>query len=300
MLESLPDLPLQQIAGFERSAYARLHGRIVWAGQGACTDHPRNAWRPWQPAPWCGDAAALAAGARLCWMQLEPKADDVAPGAAPRAVLPSVAAAGDDSASLPGLLAWLHSQPLPFPLQRAAARFDAVRAALWANDLQAFEAAALRVLGVGPGLTPSGDDFIGAIFFALSHAPRPSWQSDMPALQRRVLTAAEHATNPISAALLEDLIAGSSYRALHELLAALQSGSPQAIWCACQALLRVGASSGADMLAGLLLALITHPAGRPASAAVSSPCPSRLAVRPAAQSLARRTTARAAPAASPP
>jgi Protein of unknown function (DUF2877) len=227
-------LALQSIEGFERSAYARLNGRIVWAGQGACTDHPRPAWQPWQPQPIRTDACALAAGARVCLQQL-------------------------DANVHPGLLAWLQGGALPFPLQLAAVRFDAVRTSLLTNDIQAFEAAALRVLGLGPGLTPSGDDFIGAIFFALAHAPRPTWRIAMPALRQRVLAAAQHATNPISAALLEDLMAGASYRALHEVLAALQSGEPQAIVQSREALLRVGASSGADMLAGLLLALTTQP-----------------------------------------
>ena len=123
---------------------------------------------------------------------------------------------------------------------------------------------ARNLLGLGHGLTPSGDDFIGAIFFALAHAPRDPWRADMPAMQARIHQAAQTATNAISAALLDDLIAGRSYRALHELLAALQDDDAATIHHATQALLRVGASSGADMLAGLLLALTTQPGLDPA------------------------------------
>ncbi len=235
---------LVPIPGFERSAYARLNGRIVWAGQGARTDHPRHAGRAWQPAPFQADAHALAAGAALC---LRLQSSD---GADP----------STDPATFPGLLAWLHGQPLSFALQLGRARFDAVRSALVANDATAFQASALRVLGLGPGLTPSGDDFLGAIFFALHHAPRRAWCAAMPSLYERVLQAAQTATNPISAALLEDLMAGASYRVLHEMLAALQGGEPQAIHAAAANLLRLGASSGADLLAGLLVALSTQPA----------------------------------------
>ncbi len=238
-------LSLEKIPGFERSAYARLNGRIVWAGQGAVTtDHPRHAGRPWQPAPFVADAEKLAVGALRCWRHHQPPP-------------------GESRPALPGLLAWLCGQALPFPLEGARARFDAVRDALVANDATAFEAAALRVLGLGPGLTPSGDDFVGAIFFALAHAPRPAWRAAMPGLQARVQHAAQAATNPISAALLEDLMAGASYRVLHELLAALQGGQAQAIGAASAALLSVGASSGADLLAGLLLALTTQPVSGP-------------------------------------
>jgi hypothetical protein len=264
LIAASPSAPaLQKIAGFERSAYARLNGRIVWAGQGACTDHPRHAWQPWQPPAFDGDARALAAGALVCLLQLAQAGTRLGATATVGAVDGAVkGAAADIPAQAPspaGLLAWLLGQELPFPLRLAKPRFDAVRTALLTNDAQAFEAAALRVLGLGPGLTPSGDDFLGAIFFALAHAPRPSWLTAMPAMHRRVMAAAERATNPISAALLEDLMAGASYRALHEVLAALQSGEPHAISQSCEALLRVGASSGADMLAGLLLALTTHP-----------------------------------------
>ena len=223
---------LQAVAGFEATAYAWRHGVIVWAGDKAATDHPRNLWRPWQPPPLRCDAPALAAGARICLKQL-------------------------DGAKSEGLLRWLMAMPLPFPLDHARPRFDAVREALTRNDVAAFEAAALRVLGLGHGLTPSGDDFIGAIFFALAHAPREAWRADMPAMQARMHEAAQTTTNAISAALLDDLMAGRSYRALHELLAALQDGDAATIHHASQALLRVGASSGADMLAGLLLALTT-------------------------------------------
>ena len=225
---------LQPVPGFEGTDYALLRGRIVWTGRHASTDHPRNAARPWQPTRQRLSTARLRRGAALLQRGL-----------------------ADGSAGLParGLLSWLCGQPLPFPLQLAQARFDAVRSALVAQDLSAFEAAALRVLGLGHGLTPSGDDFIGAVLFTLRQAPIASWQARLPALQAHLRQAACTATNPISAALLDDLMAGCSYRALHELLAALQQRQPAALHRAAQALLAVGASSGADMLAGVLLAL---------------------------------------------
>ena len=77
----------------------------------------------------------------------------------------------------------------------------------------------------------------------------------MPALHARLAAAASEATNPISAALLHDMLAGKSYRALHELLDALHQGQPEPVASAVRSLLAVGASSGADLLAGVLLAL---------------------------------------------
>ncbi|MBL8323661.1 MAG: DUF2877 domain-containing protein [Rubrivivax sp.] len=223
---------LRPVRGFEATGYAWHGERIVWAGEQARTDHPRNFHKPWQPAPQTFDPRRLHRGAAC-----------------------AIAMPHADTAAHPGLLTWLVGQPLPFPLEGARSRFDAVRAALEADDAAAFEAAALRVLGLGPGLTPSGDDFLGGIFFALAHAPRPAWTGRLPALQARVCRACDTATNVISAALLSDLMRGIGYRALHEALEALHSQRPAAIAPAVRALLRVGASSGADLLAGLLLAL---------------------------------------------
>jgi hypothetical protein len=124
------------------------------------------------------------------------------------------------------------------------------------QDLAAFEAACLRLLGLGVGLTPSGDDRVGALFFTLRYAPVALWQAAMPALRTRISRAAQSASNPISAAVLDDLLQGSSYRALHELFDAMHKGNASAIDQAMHALLQIGASSGGDMLAGVLMTLL--------------------------------------------
>jgi hypothetical protein len=225
---------LQKIAGFEATDFAWRGGRIVWVGDDASVMHPRHATNPWQPAPIACDAVRLQRGARLCLERIR-------------------------ATPAKGLLLWLTGRPMPFPLEHAVARFDALRSALESNHLPGFEAAARRVLGLGHGLTPSGDDFLGAIAFTLHHAPRPAWRAELPAALARLREHARGATNPISAALLDDLIDGASYAALHDMLAVLQGHALPEIEAATQALLRVGASSGADMLSGLLLASIANP-----------------------------------------
>ncbi len=225
---------LQPVAGFEATAYAWRNGVLVWAGKRAQTDHPRHALHPWQPPALRVHARDLRAGANTCLNLLHG--------------LPAK-----------GLLRWLQAQELPFPFRLATPRFDAVRRALHAHDLPALEAACLRVLGLGPGLTPSGDDFTGGVFFALAHAAPNDWHEPLVDVRMRLLAAARAATNEISAHLLADLLNGASYRALHELLAALQDNEHAAIGHHTQTLLGLGASSGADMLAGLLLALTALP-----------------------------------------
>jgi Protein of unknown function (DUF2877) len=225
---------LQPVPGFEGTVYAWAQGRLVWAGTRAVTDHPRNWHRPWQPPTQQLNAQRLRRGAAQLLKDLRSGSGPVEPQ---------------------GWLLWMCGQDLPFPMQAAQARLQALRAALWSQDLGAFETAAVRLLGLGHGLTPSGDDFLGALLFTLRHAPVRAWQARMPGVHARLAAAAAQATNPISAALLQDLMAGSSYRALHDLLDALNQDPSEPVAAAVRTLLTVGASSGADMLAGVLLAL---------------------------------------------
>lgn len=227
------------IKGFEQTDYAYFEGRIVWVGDDAAVRHPRNYWNPWQPPAKTYSSGLLQAGARLCIQQIEamdhPK----------------------------GLLGWLVNRELAFPLNYAKARFDdardGLREALQTKQIKAFEPSALRVLGLGNGLTPSGDDFLGGIFFAYAHAckPYPHWLLGLPELQANLRLASSASTNQISAALLVSNMEGASYGELHDMLDALESNDLRFMATAMQALLNLGASSGADLLAGLLLALTT-------------------------------------------
>ncbi len=231
-------IDLQKIPGFETTDYAYLRGSIVWAGEQASTDHPRNAFATWQPETFTFNVNKLREGALICKSlfnsnhQLEKNTK--------------------------GLMLWLKGKAMPFPLNLSEARFDAINQALIGNDLDAFTSAALRVLGLGHGLTPSGDDFVGGMMFALTHAPRQAWVKDLPMIKTHIRNSAATSTNVISAALLDDMMAGKSYSALHDVLLALHSNNKTNIVSACEKLLNVGASSGADMLAGLLLALTTQ------------------------------------------
>ncbi len=229
--------PLRPIAGFEATAYAWRGSEIVWTGEHGQTEHPRHASRPWRAPPLDCDRQRLRAGAGQCLALL----------------------GAQNPIPARGLLAWLVGAPLDFPWQAAVPRLDALRQALGHGDLPAFEAAARRVLGLGPGLTPSGDDLLGGVFFVLAHAPLPDWQAALPAVAARLRAACAGATNAISAALLADLMAGQGYRLLHEFVAALDRGAQSEIVSTALALHRLGASSGADLMAGVLLALSAEP-----------------------------------------
>lgn len=139
-----------------------------------------------------------------------------------------------------------------FPLSH---RVDAARglaSACAAGDAAALARSAMLLLGVGAGLTPSGDDFVGGALLALRMMhPGPDWQS---ASQAIVAHAAQR-THLISATLLSDLANGHSYAALHAFADAIARSDTDSTMRHALDLVSIGSSSGWDMLAGFMAAL---------------------------------------------
>ena len=109
-----------------------------------------------------------------------------------------------------------------------------------------------RLLGLGPGLTPSGDDFLGGMMIALSMSGRAGAAA---ALAAPVLAAAPRATNRISGAHLGAAARGLGADALHRAIDALARGDRPALARALHGLDAIGHSSGWDAMAGAVSAL---------------------------------------------
>jgi hypothetical protein len=137
----------------------------------------------------------------------------------------------------------------PFPLDHRVDAAHALAAAAGADDAQAFAQAGLRLLGVGGGLTPSGDDFVGAALFTLRHMgfDDADWHETIRTLNEATRTR----THAISAALFADLAAGESFAPLHEIIAARDTA---AMLGPARRLTAIGHSSGWDMLSGMIAA----------------------------------------------
>jgi hypothetical protein len=124
---------------------------------------------------------------------------------------------------------------------------DALDQWLVGGDLR--EPSAL-LIGLGPGLTPSGDDYLGGMMVALRAAGRGR-QAD--ALWRWLSPRLPAATSAISAAHLAAAAAGEAHEALQECLDRLSLANGEADWqAALDRLDRVGHCSGWDALAGAL------------------------------------------------
>ncbi len=115
------------------------------------------------------------------------------------------------------------------------------------DDRAALARAISALCGLGPGLTPAGDDWLAGWLLGLHLAPDP------PDLSGFILEIAGQRTTTLSRAFLECAAAGEADAGWHALLAAL-AGEPtdgRTAHCA-RAILAHGSTSGAAMLAGFL------------------------------------------------
>jgi len=114
-----------------------------------------------------------------------------------------------------------------------------------------FIAGALGLLGLGEGLTPSGDDcLVGAL--AVVHRFARSWLDAHPEIEGVVRTASITATNAIAREFVTHALAGQFSEPLIDLMSA-QAASD--LGRAVTHVLSMGATSGVDTLHGIRLAL---------------------------------------------
>jgi Protein of unknown function (DUF2877) len=117
----------------------------------------------------------------------------------------------------------------------------------WEGDTTQLRETAVRLAGLGIGLTPAGDDFLaGLMLWAwLAHpAPGPFCQA--------VAEGAAPRTTTLSAAFLRAAARGECDAAWHRLFAALSVDGAAQLAPPISQVVAHGATSGADMLAGFL------------------------------------------------
>ncbi len=144
-------------------------------------------------------------------------------------------------------------------LTRATAMRPAKRPDVWDSALVAGLAALNRwsggtasldacrdLIGLGPGLTPSGDDALGGAAIALHVFGLPARANELGAFIRET---APYRTSDISMAHLNAAVAGEGSAAFHDALRDLVAGGDFA------ALERIGASSGWDAMDGAVAVL---------------------------------------------
>jgi hypothetical protein len=233
------------LAAFAEAPYLEAAGELLWIGSQLPAMHPRAVVTLAPPprgvplrltgAPlrgWSSSRRTLARNAigrfRACAARLRAALITIGPPRGFGALL---------AAHVPG-----------FPLEAAVPRMHALCLGYARDDPQAVFDASLALLGLGTGLTPSGDDVAGAALFARRFiAPRdPRWRALAARLVREIATR----SHVVSAALFADLARRRSFEPLHQMAEALAAGDERAALAAARSLAAIGHSSGWDMLAG--------------------------------------------------
>ncbi len=245
------------LAALSRSLYLDIAGDVVWLGPPGSTLHARAMIADTAIDDPGGDAApqiemSLARVWRPPALPTVIARDAIARAAAD---LARTAAGLDRPEGFGPILAGARPS---FPLERAVDDVTTFLAACAAGEASTAAAKAERLLGLGPGLTPAGDDLVGGAFFARRTLAEAGVQDDLASWRvaaETIRARAEVRTHRISAALLGDLVDGHGYAPLHELTVALACGNASLARVAAARLIRIGHSSGWDLLVGFLGAL---------------------------------------------
>ncbi len=125
-------------------------------------------------------------------------------------------------------------------------------AAISTGELESAQRASEALAGLGTGLTPSGDDFIMGVMHALWALRSPTEAAQVCA---KLLAVAGPRTSALSAGWLRAAARGEAGEHWHDLTRALQRKNDVEVDQAARPILATGHTSGADAMAGFLMAL---------------------------------------------
>jgi hypothetical protein len=233
---------------FERCAYLSMHdgpALVLHAAGGAHT--PTSLC----PATWPPAGAAIAVGDAVAGRAGHLKVGDLVLDVRGARVWRP---AGSPVVSLTSLsdrdVGAEHGRALRTANERTGALVPALERALAMRDGDRVRGCVAKLVGRGPGLTPSGDD---ALVGMLAVLHRLGTAGPGPArLLGPAVAAHLHRTGDISAHYLDLAIAGHFGERLIALCDALASGEPDDVTAAAAAVVATGATSGADALLGVV------------------------------------------------
>jgi len=175
--------------------------------------------------------------------------------------LVDAAMVGDEGDSLLWVVADLRSEErrgkiLSPVVQMIRPGIVALASALTSSESEAMAEAAAGLVGLGPGLTPAGDDLLCGLMLGRAYGARvPGGPGPDHGLNRAVLQAASSRTHILSRVMLERASRGVTTVGLDRLLRSLVEKQPPCpVEEADRAVLGLGATSGRDFLSGVALA----------------------------------------------
>ena len=195
----------------------------------------------WRPAPAKGPWNAKATGDRLHRARVYLSSIDAGPlipllleNVAPRSSRLRTAFEQQAGSAIRALSRWLDDTLADF------------------RSAKAIPERVVNLIGLGPGLTPSGDDFLGGALVALRTLEHHAAADRVAAWIKRNAPAL---TNSISLAHLSAACDGEALEPVHQALNAILDGNGDDIEATLAALSAVGHSSGFDAFGGVLAVL---------------------------------------------
>lgn len=112
---------------------------------------------------------------------------------------------------------------------------------------------AIRLVGLGPGLTPSGDDFLVGLFTSMNIPNSPLYLHRTHA--EEVIKNAKALTNDISYIALKKASYGQVRESIIQLVQSIFTGKEEEVITSLNKVLNIGSSSGTDIALGLYFGL---------------------------------------------
>jgi hypothetical protein len=253
------------VAGFERSFYAQLGDNWICVGNESIRSGPLHVVCDARPshaeagdAVWVSDSTLWGAGIPLVQLgSASVWTPDPVPAWSVVGLQRGLEAADDlwkgdlvDGGLAAAGCASPPSDPPPL-LKAAAPGLAAMKNLLCAPDREIDPTGLGGLIGLGPGLTPSGDDLIGGALIALAVLGRMELRDRLWGHCRGLLDR----TNDISQVHLRIAALGFGSAALHAAVHAVMSGKVEDLRPAFAALAAIGHTSGRDAFAGSLIVL---------------------------------------------
>ena len=107
------------------------------------------------------------------------------------------------------------------------------------------------LIGLGPGLTPSGDDFLGGMLIALHICGEKSVKKNLYVQIKSLIDS----TGPVSSSYLNAAAHGEGSHSLHQVINMLLKGNDAKLELAIHTINQIGHTSGWDALAGVAVVL---------------------------------------------
>ena len=141
--------------------------------------------------------------------------------------------------------------------EKARPYIDALMWGVFSGDIDAIKRSVEPILGLGPGLTPSCDDFLAGLILSLNAAGTSFFGNEPETIQffgdvsKEISDLATEKTTIYSQSFINEAAGGEGSKAVLDLILSIITKDPDQVAELSKRLISLGATSGADMSIGI-------------------------------------------------